>query len=73
MQNTVRRHSKQEYKRCAFTGYRPQKMPFGFDESVPCCIDFKARLHDAIEELIGKGFAHFISGGAMGIAMKKSA
>ena len=31
--------------RCAFTGYRPQKMlPYKFDESHPLCIDFKERL-----------------------------
>ena len=65
--NEVRRHGKPSYKRCAFTGYRPQKMPFGFDESDPRCIDFKARLRDTIEDLIGKGFAHFISGGALGM------
>ena len=67
--NEIRRPGKPDYKRCSFTGYRPQKMPFGFDESDPRCIDFKARLHDALEELIGKGFAHFISGGAMGMDM----
>lgn len=69
MQNTVRRHSKREYKRCAFTGYRPQKMPFGFDENDPRCIAFKSALHDTIEGLIGQGYAHFISGGAMGMDM----
>lgn len=57
------------YKSCAFTGYRPQKMPFGFNEHDPRCIDFKKRLHDTIRELIGHGYSHFISGGALGMDM----
>ena len=69
MMSVVRRHTKPSYKRCAFTGYRPQKMVFGFNESDPRCVEFKARLHDTIEGLIGQGFAHFISGGAMGMDM----
>ena len=42
---------------------------FGFNESDPRCIEFKARLRATIEDLIGKGYAHFISGGAMGMDM----
>lgn len=67
MHNCIRRKSKPQYKRCAFTGYRPQKMPWGFNEEAPECIDFKARLKEQIEQLIGEGYAHFISGGAMGM------
>lgn len=55
--------------RCAFTGYRPQKMPFGFNEKDPRCIDFKQRLQDTIEMLIMQGFTHFLSGGALGMDM----
>ena len=33
----------------------------------PLCVEFKARLLDTIEGLIGKGYVHFISGGAMGM------
>jgi uncharacterized phage-like protein YoqJ len=69
MNNIIRRRTKSGYKRCAFTGYRPAKMPFGFDESDPRCIEFKARLQDTIEALIGEGYAHFISGGAQGMDM----
>lgn len=54
---------------CAFTGYRPQKMPFGFDETDERCLDFKQRLHDTIEMLIWQGYSHFISGGALGMDM----
>ena len=69
MMSVVRRRTKPTYRRCAFTGYRPQKMVFGFNESDPRCIEFKARLRATIEDLIGKGYAHFISGGAMGMDM----
>ena len=65
MHNAVRRRSAQVCKRCAFTGYRPQKMPFGFDESDLACVALKAELYRRIEELIGRGYAHFLSGGAM--------
>lgn len=65
MYNAVRRRSSQGYKRCAFTGYRPQKLPFGFNESVPACVALKAELRRRIEDLIGQGYAHFLSGGAM--------
>lgn len=44
-------------------------MPFGFDEQDSRCIDFKNRLRKAIEELIGHGYSHFISGGALGMDM----
>ena len=69
MTNTVKRHSPPGTKRCAFTGYRPQKMPFGFNESDPRCIDFKRRVKDAIQSLYEQGYRHFISGGALGMDM----
>jgi len=55
--------------RCAFTGYRPQKMPFGYNELDPRCIDFKARLRETIQSLIWEGYSHFLSGGALGMDM----
>ena len=67
MTSTVRRHSPPGAKRCAFTGYRPQKMPFGFNESDPRCIDFKRRIKDTIQALYDMGYRHFISGGALGM------
>ena len=69
MTNTVKRHSAPGAKRCAFTGYRPQKMPFGFNESDPRCIDFKRRVKDTIQALYDMGYRHFISGGALGMDM----
>lgn len=69
MMSVVRRQTKPEYKRCAFTGYRPQKMPFGFNESDPRCVDFKRRVKETIQSLYDMGYRHFISGGALGMDM----
>lgn len=65
MINVVRRRSSQGYKRCAFTGYRTQKLPFGFNEADTACVVLKAELRRRIEDLIGQGYAHFISGGGL--------
>ena len=69
MENIVRLKSVPKSKRVAFTGYRPQKMPFGFNETDPRCVDFKKRLHNTIESFIWQGYQHFISGGALGMDM----
>ena len=76
MENVVRRRPTADpafpdsrIMRCAFTGYRPQKMPFGFDELLPECIDFKNRIKETIEMLIFQGYTHFLSGGALGMDM----
>ena len=53
-------------KTCAFTGYRPQKMPWGEDEGSPLCVAFKARLNRALESIIGDGYVTFLSGCARG-------
>ena len=55
MDNEVRIKNVPKSRRVAFTGYRPQKMPFGFDEQDERCIDFKKRLHDTIENFIWQG------------------
>ena len=52
--------------RCAFTGHRPQKLPFGFDEADARCLAFKRRLAEAVEGLVREGYTHFLSGGALG-------
>lgn len=69
MKNVIRRASPPNARRCAFTGYRPQKMPFGFDETDPRCIDFKKRVRATIQTLYDMGYRHFISGGALGMDM----
>lgn len=65
MENIIRRAIAPNARRCAFTGYRPAKMPFGYDELDPRCIDFKKRLTGTILMLIDQGYSHFLSGGAM--------
>ena len=69
MKNIVKRASPPNARRCAFTGYRPQKMPFGFDETDPRCIDFKKRVQATIQTLYDMGYRHFTSGGALGMDM----
>ncbi len=51
---------------CCFTGHRPEKLPWGTDESDPRCIDLKARIDSALEDAYDKGMRHFICGMALG-------
>ena len=53
-------------KSCAFTGHRPEKMPWGTDENSASGTLFKFRLRESLEYLIGKGYIDFLSGGALG-------
>ena len=53
-------------KTCAFAGHRPEKMPWGKDENSPLGIEFKFRLREALEYLIGRGYTDFLSGGSRG-------
>ena len=59
-------HPEARILRCAFTGYRPQKMPFGFDEEDLRCVDFKQRIRCTIDMLVWCGYCHFMTGGALG-------
>ena len=57
-------------KTCAFTGHRPQNLPFGFNEEDERCIDLKKALREQIINLIeNEGVTHFISGMAIGVDM----
>ena len=51
---------------CCFTGHRPDKLPWGFDERDPRCIAIKHSMAREIEALYVRGFRHFISGMAQG-------
>lgn len=51
---------------CAFTGHRPGKLPWKFNERDPRCVDLKRRIRDAVETAYEEGYRHFISGMAMG-------
>lgn len=49
-----------------FTGHRPEKLPWGSDESDPRCYALKERLGDIVEALYASGIRHFICGMARG-------
>lgn len=54
-------------KVCAFTGHRPQKLPFGFNETDKRCKKLKSMLRYGIEKLITEyGVTSFVSGMAIG-------
>lgn len=51
---------------CAFTGYRPEKLPWRYDERDERCVALKRRIADAVEEVYNAGARHFICGMAKG-------
>ena len=51
---------------CCFTGHRPEKLPWGDDETDPRCAVLKSKLYDAIESAYDEGMRHFICGMARG-------
>ena len=51
---------------CCFTGHRPEKLPWGSDESDPRCLALKAKLWDAVNTAYEEGICHFICGMARG-------
>ena len=54
-------------KSCAFTGYRPEKLPFGSNESDPRCERIKQRLFCNILRLTREDVNVFISGLSRGV------
>lgn len=54
-------------KSCAFSGNRPQKFPWKYDESDPRCIALRQALDAQIIELVNDGYTDFFSGMAEGI------
>ena len=41
---------------CAFTGHRPHRFPFGYNETDPRCLVLKANIENGIKEL--SGYSH---------------
>lgn len=53
-------------KTVAFTGYRPEKLPFSENNSDVLYIKFRKRLMQVINRLVERGYTNFISGVATG-------
>lgn len=51
---------------CCFTGHRPEKLPWGEDEDSPACAALKRRMARTLEELLLRGWRHFLCGMAQG-------
>lgn len=56
-------------KTCCFTGYRPQKCPWGFNEKDKRCLIVKKITNQTIIDAINNGFNTFITGMALGFDM----
>lgn len=52
---------------CAFTGHRPHKFPWKYDEADSRCVALKAALAEQITKLAENGVTDFYSGGADGV------
>lgn len=52
---------------CAFTGYRPEKFPFGENEADPRCEQLKQELFCEILRMTREGVSVFMSGMARGV------
>lgn len=51
---------------CCFTGHRPEKLPWGTNESDPRCKALKYKIRDAVDSAYDEGMRHFICGMARG-------
>ncbi len=51
---------------CCFTGHRPAKLPWRYDEADPRCVQLKRRMADAIAIAYQEGYRHFLCGMALG-------
>lgn len=52
---------------CAFTGYRPEKLPFGQDEESPGCMRLKQQIFCETLQMTDRGVTTFLSGMARGV------
>jgi len=56
-----------ENRSCAFTGHRPARFSFGYDEKDERCLKIKALMSEQIGALITEGVTDFYSGMALGV------
>ena len=59
-------HAVFQGKVCAFTGHRPEKMPFD-GEKDPSCLKLMGEIHRQIALAVSRGYRNFISGMALGV------
>lgn len=52
---------------CAFTGYRPHRFPWKYNEADPRCAALKTTMTNQIAALANSGVTHFFTGGASGV------
>ena len=52
---------------CCFSGHRPSKLSFGYDEGHPDCLRLKVRLFGETDRMRIKGITAFITGMAQGV------
>ena len=50
---------------CCFTGHRPEKLPWRYDEADPRCLSLKRRIAAAVEAAYEEGHRHFLCGMAL--------
>ena len=51
---------------CCFTGHRPEKLPWGYDERDPACMELCEKLSDILGAVYRSGYNHFYCGMAQG-------
>ena len=51
---------------CSFTGHRPAKLPWKFNENDSRCVQLKHRIMDAVEIAYAESYRHFLCGMAQG-------
>jgi uncharacterized phage-like protein YoqJ len=51
---------------CAFSGHRPEKLPWGTDETDPRCLALKIQLERTLRQLCREGCLHYLCGMARG-------
>ena len=47
---------------CAFTGHRPRKFPWGYNEADARCVALKEAIAKEIAKLVDAGYTDFLSG-----------